>query len=94
MLLCAVCLTEWKYLRVICSGCAEQQFDALPVYIAEEFPHIRIEACESCHCYLKTIDRTKNGLAVPLVDDIASLSLDLWARDRGYVRLRPNLLRI
>jgi len=33
-------------------------------------------------------------LAVPTVDDLASLPLDLWARDRGYQRLYPNLLRI
>ena len=54
--------------------------------------NLRIEACDHCHRYLKTIDLTKDGLAVPLVDDIASVSLDLWAHDRGYVRLRTNLL--
>ena len=93
-LVCALCLTEREYLRVVCPACGEQQFDALPVYTAEQFAHVRIEACESCRRYLKTIDLTKDGLAVPPVDDIASVSLDLWARDRGYVRLRPNLLRM
>ena len=93
-LVCALCLTEREYLRIVCPACGEQQFDALPVYTAEQFVHVRIEACESCSRYLKTIDLTKDGLAVPLVDDIASVSLDFWARDRGYVRLRPNLLRM
>jgi formate dehydrogenase maturation protein FdhE len=93
-LVCALCLAERDYLRVVCLACGEQQFDALPIYTAEQFAHVRIEACESCRHYLKTIDLTKDGLAVPPVDDIASLSLDLWARERGYVRLRPNLLRI
>jgi FdhE protein len=91
-LLCALCLTEWEYLRVVCTRCGEQQFDALPVYTADQFAHIRIEACDSCRSYLKTIDMTKNGLAVPLVDDLASVALDLWARERGYVRLRSSLL--
>jgi len=93
-LVCALCLAERDYLRVVCLACGEQQFDALPIYTAEQFAHVRIEACESCRRYLKTIDLTKDGLAVPPVDDIASVSLDLWARERGYVRLRPNLLRI
>ena len=93
-LVCALCLTERDYLRVVCLACGEQQFDALPIYTAEQFAHVRIEACESCRRYLKTIDLTKDGLAVPPVDDIASLSMDLWARERGYVRLRPNILRI
>ncbi len=91
-LVCALCLMEWEYLRVLCPSCGEQQFDALPVYTADELEYLRIEACDHCHRYLKTIDLTKDGLAVPLVDDIASVSLDLWARDRGYVRLRANLL--
>jgi FdhE protein len=91
-LVCSLCLKERPYLRVVCPSCGEQQFDALPVYTADQFEYIRIEACDRCRSYLKTIDLTKDGLAVPLVDDIASVSLDLWARDRGYVRLRANLL--
>jgi len=92
-LLCGCCVTEWEYLRVVCPKCFEERFDALPVYTADTFPHVRIEACDTCHRYLKTIDLTRNGLAVPLVDDIASLSLDLWAGEKGYRRLRANLLR-
>jgi FdhE protein len=92
-LLCGRCQTEWDYLRVVCPSCLEERFDALPVYTADAFPHARIEACDTCRRYLKTIDLTKNGLAVPLVDDIASLPLDLWASDKGYSRACANLLR-
>jgi len=92
-LVCARCATEWAYRRVACPGCGERQFDALPVYTAEQFAHIRVEACDRCRRYLKTIDLSKDGLAVPQVDDLASVSLDLWARAEGYVRLRANLLR-
>jgi FdhE protein len=92
-LLCGCCVTEWEYLRVVCPKCLEERFDALPVYTADTFPYVRIEACDTCRRYLKTIDLTKNGLAVPLVDDIASLPLDLWAGEKGYRRLRANLLR-
>jgi len=93
-LVCGLCLIEQNYLRVVCPACGEQRFDALPVYTADQFAHVRIEACESCRTYLKTIDMAKDGLAVPLVDDLASVSLDLWAREQGYVRLRPHLLRV
>jgi len=92
-LLCALCLTEWEFLRVVCPACDEQRFDALPVYTADAFPHVRVDACDSCQRYLKTIDLTKHGLAVPLVDDIASVALDLWAQEQGYRRLSTNLLR-
>jgi len=93
-LLCSLCLTEWEYRRILCPHCGEQQFDALPVFTAEQFAHVRVEACSSCHRYIKTIDLTKNGLAVPPVDDIASVSLDLWARERGYDRIKANLLAL
>jgi FdhE protein len=91
-LVCWRCLTTWDFLRVTCAGCEEQQFDALPVFTADAFPQVRVEACECCHRYLKTIDLTKDGLAVPIVDDVASISLDLWAQQQGYRRLQNGLL--
>lgn len=93
-LVCGLCFTEWDYLRLVCAGCGEQRFESLPVFTAEQFPHVRIEACDTCRSYLKTIDLTKDGRAVPVVDDIATVSLDLWARNRGYARLRAGLIRI
>lgn len=93
-LVCGLCLTEWHYVRVVCSACGERQFDALPVFTAEQFPAARLDACDTCRRYLKTVDATKDGHAVAIVDDLASVPLDLWAREQGYVRLRPNLLRV
>ena len=91
-LLCAICLHEWECLRMVCPACGEQDFDKLPVYTAGQFAHVRIDACDRCQQYIKTIDLTKDGLAVPCVDDIASVSLDLWARERGYTRIKANVL--
>jgi formate dehydrogenase maturation protein FdhE len=93
-LLCALCLHEWECLRIVCPACGEQDFERLPVYTAEQFAHVRIDACDRCHHYVKTIDLTKDGLAVPCVDDIASVSLDLWAREHGYTRIKRNVLGI
>jgi FdhE protein len=91
-LLCGFCLAEWEFRRIICPGCGEENHSKLPVYTAETFPHIRVEGCDSCRTYIKSIDLTKNGLADPLVDELASVPLDLWAQERGYSKLRPNLL--
>jgi len=35
---------------------------------------------------------TVDGLAVPLVDEAAFSVLDVWANDRGYKKIVPNLL--
>ena len=54
----------------------------------------RIDACDTCRTYLKTIDLTRDATAVPVVDDIATVTLDVWARQQGYTRVRPNVLRV
>jgi FdhE protein len=90
-LLCGLCFTEWEYRRLLCPNCGEEDKEKLPVYTAEEFPHIRVESCDTCRVYLKAIDLTKNGRAVPEVDELASVVLDLWAAEHGYTKLQPNL---
>jgi FdhE protein len=91
-LVCGVCLTEWEFRRVICPGCGQEDHAKLPVYTAAELPYIRVECCDNCKTYIKCIDLTKNGLADPLVDELASVPLNLWAQEHGYAKLHPNLL--
>lgn len=56
------------------------------------FPHIRIEACESCRQYLLSIDLVGNLRAVPVVDELAAIPLDLYAREKGFTKITPNLM--
>lgn len=91
-LVCSFCGHEWEFRRILCPACGEEDEKKLPVYVAEEFSHIRVEACETCKFSLRTIDLTKDGNAVPIVDDLAAIPLSLWAEERGYTRLQPNLL--
>jgi FdhE protein len=91
-LLCSLCGIEWEFRRVLCPNCGEEDKDKLPVYTSGELAYIRIEACERCHTYLKGIDMTKNGHAVPVVDELASVFLNVWAEENGYTKAEPNLL--
>jgi formate dehydrogenase accessory protein FdhE len=91
-LVCSFCGYEWEFRRIWCPTCGEEEEKKLPVYVAEQFPHVRVEACETCKFYVRTIDLTKDGNAVPMVDDLAAISLTLWAHEHGYSRLQPNLL--
>jgi FdhE protein len=90
-MLCAFCSQEWDFRRIYCYACGEENEKKLPVYVAEQFPHIRVEACDTCKVCVRTIDLTKDGNAVPLVDDLAAIPLTLWAHEHGYIRLQPNL---
>jgi FdhE protein len=93
-LICSLCGTEWAYRRTVCTACGEEDVHKLPVYTAKEYSHVRVEACESCHSYIKTVDLTKDGLAVPVVDELATIPLNLWATEHGYLKLQSNFLGI
>jgi FdhE protein len=91
-LLCASCLSSWEFRRVVCANCGEERPAKLGYFHSPEFDHIRIEACDSCGHYLKGIDLTRFGHAVPLVDEIYGAPLDLWAREHGYTKIELNLV--
>lgn len=91
-LLCSLCLTEWEFRRILCPTCGEENYQNLPRYSAEDIAAVRVEACDTCHYYLKSIDLTVDGLAVPLVDEVATVPLDLWAQEHGYKKTEPNLM--
>lgn len=91
-LVCSLCVSEWDFRRILCPGCGEENKDRLPVYTSEAFPYVRLEACDSCHAYIKSVDLTKDGRAIPSVDEMAAIPLDLWAEECGYAKLETNLL--
>jgi FdhE protein len=91
-LVCSFCLGEWEFRRIVCPACGEENELKLPVYIAQDFNHVRVECCDSCRCYIKTVDLTRSGLADPVVDEIAAIPLDLWAQGQGYSKLQTNLM--
>jgi FdhE protein len=93
-LLCSLCGTEWLFRRVLCPNCAEENKDRLPVFTAQEFDYVRLDACDTCHTYLKSIDLTRNGKAVPVVDELATLSLNMWAQENNYQKVQPNLFGV
>lgn len=91
-LICSLCMHEWSFLRVACPACAEERFESLPVFTTENIANVRVDTCNACKHYVKTIDMTKDGLAVPIVDELSTVSLDLWAKENGYFKLCPNLV--
>jgi formate dehydrogenase maturation protein FdhE len=88
---CGVCGSERHLERISCAGCGQTEPTRLAVFHTERHAAVRIEACDACLRYVKSIDLTVDGRAIPEVDDLCSLSLDLWAAEQGYERLEPSL---
>ena len=91
-LICMLCAHEWAFRRIYCPACGEEREPQMAYYSAPEIAHVRVDVCDTCHMYLKSIDLTKTGLAVAVVDELATIPLDLWAREHGYEKLQVNLL--
>lgn len=91
-LTCSTCLAVWPFRRVICVNCREERPAKLGYFQTPEYEHVRIEACDTCQHYIKGIDRTRLGLAVPLVDEVAAAALDIWAHEHGYTKIELNLV--
>jgi formate dehydrogenase maturation protein FdhE len=92
-LLCSRCAQSWVYPRMICAGCGGEDTSRLPIFSdLERFPSLRIDACEACESYLVTVDVPKDPRALPVVDELAALPLDLYAQERGFHKITPNLM--
>jgi FdhE protein len=90
-LCCALCGSEKPYPRIRCPGCGEQDPTKLPSYQSDEYPEARIEACESCRRYLKSIDLSLDARPVAEVDELRSIGMDLWALEQGFIRMEPGI---
>jgi FdhE protein len=88
---CALCGGQWMVNRLRCPACCEENPDKLPCFRSERYPAARIEACETCRSYVKSLDLTEDGRLIPEVDDLVSLGMDLWAIEQGFTRIEPGL---
>jgi len=98
-LLCARCGSSWSCSRSICLACGEDREARLTTYSEHWgsdapplFPHLRIAGCETCSRYLIEVDLERDPRAVPEVDELVALPLDLHAGDRGLTKVTPNLM--
>ena len=89
-LVCSLCFEEWASSRDRCSGCD----GAVELHQAAELPRIRVRTCGSCRLYLHIVRTDVEPQAIPEVDEMAALALDVWARERGYRKIFPSLLGI
>jgi hypothetical protein len=92
-LVCSRCATNWVFSRMTCAGCGESDTRKLPIFQDHDrFPHIRIDGCRTCRRYLLTFDLRRDVKAVPIVDELAALPLDLYAKEQGLTKITPNLM--
>lgn len=87
---CPVCAHRWRFMRMTCPGCGNQDHERLTRFSLPDSPREHIYACEDCGQYLPCLDLLENSDAIDF--DLASLGLvhlDAVAQSKGYTPLSP-----
>lgn len=85
---CGRCGTSWAWAVLLCPYCGEDDHRRLgTLENAEERESVRVDVCERCRGYVKSV-AAFTPVPAPQVgaEDVATLHLDVAARERGYER--------
>lgn len=87
ILYCSFCGTEWRTMRLGCVFCGNTDSESLGYFFTEEEKGYRIDVCEKCKKYIKTVvsKNISHEIVFP-VEDMATLHLDIIAEEKGYKR--------
>jgi FdhE protein len=88
--LCSYCGCQWGIDRVSCAVCGNKEPGSLQYFYGEGEEACRIDLCDECHHYIKTIDYRNLEASDPFLEDLATLHLDVVAVQKGYERSVPN----
>lgn len=89
-LLCSYCGYQWRMDRISCPFCKNKDQESLHYFFGEGEETHRIDLCDKCHQYIKTIDARNLQESDPVLEDLSTLHLDLLASQKGYKRPTPN----
>jgi FdhE protein len=87
-LVCSVCGYKWRFVRLKCPFCGTYIPRGFRYFYTEnEGKTWRVEVCDKCKRYIKTVDTVETGeQPIPEIDDIGTLYLDILAENEGYKR--------
>jgi FdhE protein len=88
--LCSVCGYEWRINRISCAVCGNKEPGTLQYFYGEGEEAYRIDLCDECHHYIKTIDYRNIEAPDSSLEDLATLHLDVVAVQKGYQRAVLN----
>ena len=87
LLQCYLCRAEWAFKRLECPFCGSSVQEKLRYFSDEKDPSRRVEVCDVCRKYLKTVDtREMKKECTLFVENLATIHLDMVARDEGFER--------
>ena len=90
--LCSFCRFQWPSERLKCPYCENADHEKLQYLYEEGQEAYRVDVCDNCKQYIKTVDARKLDYEPDLpLEDIMTIHLDILASEKGYKRPVPNL---
>ena len=84
-LYCGLCGTEWSYPRMKCPFCCNTESETLGYFVDEESEALRVDFCDKCTRYIKTVDAGLLEELAPMeVERLGGIHLDFVAHEHGY----------
>jgi FdhE protein len=84
-LFCTQCGFEWRFRRIKCPFCGNEEQQTLAYFTIEGEEKYRVDVCHECKRYIKIVDFRESDEEANLdVEDIATLHLDMLANEEGY----------
>lgn len=82
---CELCGHEWRYPRLKCPFCGNDESDTLGYFSSEEDAGFRVDFCTKCKVYIKTLDTRVVESPAPLeLENLITLHLDMLAHEQGF----------
>ena len=89
-LFCSFCDHEWHSQRIYCPFCENKDQKTLHYFFSKEEEEYRVNVCDQCRKYIKTIDTRKIKRPVyPFIEQVTTLHLDMLAQNRGFQSGHP-----
>jgi FdhE protein len=83
-LFCSFCWHRWQAPRVRCPFCGNADNQKLHYFFDEKEKEYRVDVCDSCNKYIKTVDTRKIDRPLyPPLEQVSTLHLDIIAREKG-----------
>jgi FdhE protein len=81
---CGFCGWAWPVRRLACPFCDNKDHDRLQTLIIENHLSCKLEVCDVCRRYVKSVDNKEFIGVIPEVEVLITPHLDLAAMERGY----------
>jgi len=84
-LVCGFCGHQWPSKRVFCVFCGNADHETLRYYQIDNEEEYRVDVCEKCKRYIKTVDvkKTTRPIYLPL-ENASTPYIDMKFREMGY----------